>query len=111
MGQAFHFAMRKPRVDYGYERYTEETKRLLGVLDKRLGESEWLNGEGFSIAECAILPWINGFLDPARAEMAESMVGISTFKNLPPWVARCKAMDPVAKGLTVLDPPAKEEGK
>lgn len=62
MGQAFHFMFKKPKVEYAFERYTDESKRLLGILDKRVGESEWLNGSGFSLAECAIVPWVAGAL-------------------------------------------------
>lgn len=109
MGQAFHFMFKKPKVEYAFERYTDESKRLLGILDKRVGESEWLNGSGFSLAECAIVPWVAGALKPERAEMAEAMFGISAFKNLPKWVERCKAIEAVGKGMGALS--AKKEGE
>lgn len=111
MGQAFHFTMRKPRVDYGFERYTEESKRLLSVLDKRVGEVDWLNGAGFSLAECAILPWVAGALRPDRKELAESMFGMSNFKNIPKWVERCLAIEATNEGLQTLQNKADEAKK
>jgi len=57
-GQTHHFlrAAKEP-VPYAIERYTKETNRLYGVLDKRLAEREFIAGE-YSIADIACYPWI-----------------------------------------------------
>jgi GST-like protein len=57
-GQNHHFNRFAPeKIPYAQERYTKETTRLYGVLDKRLGEAEFVAGD-YSIADMAIYPWI-----------------------------------------------------
>lgn len=57
-GQNHHFnQFAKEKIPYAMERYLNETKRLYGVLDKRLGESEYV-AKDYSIADMAIFPWI-----------------------------------------------------
>ncbi len=57
-GQNGHFNVYAPeKVPYAIDRYTRETARLYGVLDKRLADREFLAGE-YSIADIASYPWI-----------------------------------------------------
>jgi GST-like protein len=57
LGQAHHFRIYAPeQVPYAIERYTNETNRLYGVLNKRLADREFVAGE-YSIADMAIAPW------------------------------------------------------
>jgi GST-like protein len=57
-GQAHHFrAFASETVPYGIERYTNEVNRLYGVMDRRLGDAEYLAGD-YSIADIACWPWI-----------------------------------------------------
>ena len=58
LGQAHHFRSYAPeRIEYAYNRYTNEAKRLYGVLDKRLAEARYLAGDDYSIADIAAWPW------------------------------------------------------
>lgn len=58
-GQAHHFSYAAPvRSDYGMERYTNETRRLYSVLEKRLQESPFLAGDKFTIADIASVFWV-----------------------------------------------------
>jgi GST-like protein len=58
MGQAHHFVKYNPdKSEYASARYLAETKRLYKVMDERLANNEWLNGDGYSIADMAIWPW------------------------------------------------------
>lgn len=58
LGQAHHFRQYAPeKIPYAIERYTNEASRLYGVLDRRLGEQEFLAG-AYSIADIATWPWI-----------------------------------------------------
>jgi GST-like protein len=58
-GQYNHFAAYAPeKIPYAIERYGNEVKRLHRVLDKRLGESAYLAGEAYSIADIATFPWV-----------------------------------------------------
>ncbi len=57
LGQAHHFRKYAPeKIPYAIERYTKEAARLYCVLDRRLGESEYLAGD-YSIADIATFPW------------------------------------------------------
>ncbi|PVE25183.1 glutathione S-transferase [Microvirga sp. KLBC 81] len=57
LGQAHHFRIYAPeKVPYAIERYTNETNRLYGVLNKRLADREYVAGE-YSIADMSIAPW------------------------------------------------------
>jgi GST-like protein len=56
-GQAAHFLRYAPeRIDYAVERYTNELARLTRILERRLGEAEFLAGEEYSIADIAVWP-------------------------------------------------------
>jgi len=61
------------------QRYADESRRLLGVLDRRLGENAWIMGDDYSVADIATFPWIKnlvGFYD------AGVLVGISDFAQV-----------------------------
>ena len=56
-----HFVRFAPeQVPYGIKRYTDETLRLLGVLDRRLAAHEFLAGGFYSVADMASYPWVRG---------------------------------------------------
>lgn len=58
LGQAHHFLQYAPEtIEYAANRYSNEAKRLYGVLDKRLGETRYLAGDEYSIADIAAWPW------------------------------------------------------
>jgi GST-like protein len=93
-GQVHHFVRLKNDADrqYGLERYTKETRRLYGVLDKRLGEVEFAGGE-ISIADFAILGWA------WRHE--RHLVDLADFPNVGRWYATLMARPGVKRGFEV----------
>lgn len=57
-GQWTHFKLFAPKgTDYSMGRYTSELKRLYELLEKRLGQSAYLGGQEYSIADIATFPW------------------------------------------------------
>lgn len=61
-GQVHHFLRAAPEpVPYAIERYSKEKDRLYGVMNKRLGESRYLAGNTYSIADIATYPWVSRF--------------------------------------------------
>lgn len=63
-GQYGHFNVYAPeKIAYAIDRYTKETERLLGVLDKRLAGREFIAGDEYGIADIACYPWINPYKD------------------------------------------------
>lgn len=58
LGQAHHFRQYAPEpVPYAIDRYTNEARRLYGVLDRQLARHPWLAGEQYTIADIATFPW------------------------------------------------------
>ena len=92
-GQAHHFLRSaKEQVPYGIERYSKETRRLYGVLDKRLGEAAYLADE-YSIADIATYPWV------ARHDWHK--VDLSEFPHVKRWFDSMSARPAVARGMRV----------
>jgi GST-like protein len=92
-GQVHHFVRQaKEEVPYAIERYTREKDRLYGVLDKRLGEAEYLAGE-YSIADIATYPWV------ARHEWHKT--DLATFPNVKRWFDALSARPAVQRGMAV----------
>lgn len=80
------------------DRYVEESRRLLNVLDQRLEGRDWVMGDEYTIADIAILPWVRnlvGFYD------AGELVGFSRFKNVARVLEAFVARPAVARGLTI----------
>jgi GSH-dependent disulfide-bond oxidoreductase len=93
-GQAGHFTIyAKEKVPYGIERYTNEARRLLGVMDKQLAQQSYIAGPDYSIADIAIYPWTNSVL---------RMPTIASFDAWPAvarWRERVGARPAVQRGL------------
>jgi GST-like protein len=93
LGQAHHFLRAAPEpVPYGIKRYTEETRRLYGVLEKRLGETPYLADE-YSIADMATYPWV------ARHEWHK--VDLADFPAVKRWYDLVSARPAVVRGMSV----------
>ncbi len=101
-GHFFKFAKDKTSDAYGVNRYTAEAKRLLGVMDKQLEGREWIV-DSFSIADIALVPWINA-LDFYEGKEA---LDYSSFKNVVAWVERFNARPAVQRGQSI---PAEGQG-
>ncbi len=82
------------------ERYINEAKRLLSVLDLELAGKDWIAGSSYSIADIAIAPWLRA-LDFYGAKDA---VGWANHANLVDYVKRFEARPAVQKGLNIPDP-------
>jgi GST-like protein len=94
LGQLGHFkAFAKEKIPYAIDRYTTETERLYGVLDKRLADHPFLAGAELSIADCATLPWAAGY--------ERLGLDITQYPNVGRWIADLKARPAIAKGLAI----------
>lgn len=80
------------------DRYVNESKRLLGVLEGQLAKHQWVAGEEYSIADIAIFPWVNnlvGFYD------AGEIVGFQDFPRVEAALGAFRARPAVAAGLRI----------
>ena len=81
------------------ERYINEAKRLLAVLEDQMADKEWIAGD-FSIADIALCPWINA-LDFYGAK---EVVGWDDLTHVPAWIERFYARPAVQKGSRIPNP-------
>ena len=93
-GQCHHFRNYAPEpIAYAIDRYTNETGRLYGVLDKRLGEADYMAGD-YSIADMATYPWTRSIerqgVDPAD------------YPNVVHWQQRLEERPAVVRGCAIL---------
>ena len=93
LGQNHHFSHYAPeKVPYAIDRYRNETHRLYGVLDKRLGDRDYVAGD-YSIADMAIVGW---------AKLWERQgIDIAEFPAVGAWLARVMARPAVERGFAL----------
>ncbi|GAB3025137.1 glutathione S-transferase N-terminal domain-containing protein [Bowmanella dokdonensis] len=83
---------------YPHKRYKNETQRLLGVLDKRLKDRDFILGEEYSIADIAIWPWVDAL---GRFYEAEELLELDSFEQVQRWHRQIASRDAVKKGREV----------
>ena len=94
-GQTYHFRSYAPEnIPYAIDRYTNEAGRLYGVMDRRLGEAEYLAGD-YSIADIATWPWMR---NPDRRGQ-----DMRNFPNVKRWFEAIEARPAVGRGVKVLE--------
>ena len=84
------------------QRFAEESKRLLGVLDRQLEGRDWIVDE-YSIADIATLGWVNALVE---SYAAGDILGLSTYSNIQAWLVRGLARPAVKRGLRIPARPA-----
>lgn len=93
-GQVHHFwQFAKEDVPYAKERFKAELLRLYGVLDKRLGETEYLAGDAYSIADVAMYPWV--------ARFGWHPCDLDDYANVKRWYDNVTARAAVARGMDI----------
>jgi GSH-dependent disulfide-bond oxidoreductase len=80
------------------DRYAAESKRLLGVLNRRLADRVWIMGDVFTIADVATFPWINNLVGFYGAG---DLVGIADFPHVTRALSSFMARPAVVKGLGI----------
>jgi GST-like protein len=91
LGQTHHFLHYAPeQVPYAINRYSNETKRLYGVLDRQLKGCAFIAGD-YSVADIACFPWINSWEKQA--------VELADFPNVKKWFQQIGSRPAVQKGM------------
>lgn len=92
-GQCHHFRQFAPdKIEYAIDRYTDEARRLYGVMEVRLGDQPYLAG-AYSIADIATYTWV------ARHEVQG--VDLDEFPNVARWFDEISERPAVHKGMAV----------
>jgi len=95
LGQAHHFRLYAPeQIEYAVNRYTNEAKRLYGVIDTQLSKHEWLAGEQYTIADIATFPWLRSWQNQG--------VELDDYPNLKRWFNTMAERPAVKRGVEVL---------
>lgn len=95
----FHkFAGREYEDKRPLQRYVDESKRLLGVLETRLQGRQWLMGDDYTIADISMLGWVRNLVGFYGAG---DLVQYDTLKEVPAWLARGLARPTVQRGLEI----------
>jgi GSH-dependent disulfide-bond oxidoreductase len=95
LGQAHHFRIYAPqKIDYAIDRYTNEARRLYGVMDKRLANSRYIAGPQYSIADIAIFPWLRSWKNQG--------IAWNDYPHLKGWFDEIAARPAVQRGVNVL---------
>ncbi len=95
LGQAHHFRIYAPeKIPYAVDRYTNEAKRLYGVMDKRIAKSRYLGGADYGIADMAVFPWLRSWQNQG--------IEWNDYPNLKGWFDEVAARPAVQRGVAVL---------
>jgi len=100
IGQANHFIKATQKVEYGINRYTNETKRLLSVFDKHLQNKQYVAAGTFTIADIIIFPWMQSTL------LSGLGLNIDDYPNVKRWVEFIGTREGVKRGMAVGAPPS-----
>ncbi|WP_366656072.1 glutathione S-transferase N-terminal domain-containing protein [Fodinicurvata sp. EGI_FJ10296] len=95
LGQAHHFRQYAPeRIDYPYDRYTNEAGRLYNVLDKQLGKGRFMVSDTYTIADVATWPWARTIERQGHS--------YDDFPNVKRWFQEIEARPATGKGVSLL---------
>jgi GST-like protein len=95
LGQAHHFRMYAPeKIGYAIDRYSNEAKRLYGVIDRQLATHQFIAGKSYSIADIAIFPWLRSWENQG--------ITLTDYPHLKAWFDGIAARPAVQRGVKVL---------
>jgi GST-like protein len=95
LGQNHHFRTYAPeKIPYAIERYTNEAKRLYGVMNRQLAKSKYIAGGEYSIADMAIYPWLRNWKNQG--------IDWNDYPHLKGWFDEIGARPAVERGVQVL---------
>ena len=99
-GFGHFYAYAPEKYEYPINRYAMEVKRQLDVLDRRLAEVEFIDGNAYSIADMAIWPWYGGVVKSNSYGAAE-FLSVHEYKHVNRWAEQIAARPAVQRGRIV----------
>lgn len=100
-GHFYVYAADKCDHPYPLARYTQETRRLLDVLEQHLGRHDYMLGESYSIADMAICPWVECL---STTYNGSEQLGLTDFPRVAGWQQRCTSRPAYARAREVCKP-------
>ena len=80
------------------QRYVDEAKRLLGVMDTALDGKQWFLGDDYTVADISMIGWVRGLITFYEAG---ELTGFGDFGNVAAWLDRALARPAVQRGLNI----------
>ena len=99
-GFGHFYAYAPTKIEYAIDRYAMEVKRQLDVLDRRLGESAYLAGADYTIADMAVWPWY-GALVKGLVYGAGEFLQVESYTNVVRWTDTIAQRPAVKRGRMV----------
>jgi len=99
-GFGHFYAYAPQKIEYAIDRYAMEVKRQLDVLDRRLGEAEYLAGADYTIADMAVWPWYGRLVKGLLYDAGEFLQGDS-YRNVVRWADQVAQRPAVKRGSMV----------
>jgi GST-like protein len=99
-GFGHFYAYAPTKIEYAISRFAMEVKRQLDVLDRRLGETAYLAGGEYTIADIAVWPWY-GALVNGKVYDAGEFLAVREYKNVVRWTDAIAARPAVKRGRMV----------
>jgi GST-like protein len=95
LGQNHHFRLYAPeKIEYAINRYTNEAKRLYGVMDKQVSKTKFIAGNTYTIADMAIFPWLRNWQNQG--------IDWADYPHLKHWFDTIASRPAVQRGVQVL---------
>jgi GSH-dependent disulfide-bond oxidoreductase len=95
LGQAHHFRIYAPeKIPYAIDRYTNEARRLYGVMNRQIAQHRYIAGDEYSIADIAIFPWLRSWKNQG--------IDWTDYPHLKGWFDEIAARPAVQRGVQVL---------
>jgi GST-like protein len=95
LGQAHHFRLYAPeKIDYAVTRYTNEAKRIYGVLNQQLKHHRYIAGNSYSVADIAIFPWLRSWKNQG--------IDWTDYPALKAWFDKIEQRPAVKRGVAVM---------
>jgi GST-like protein len=99
-GFGHFYAYAPTKIEYAIDRFAMETKRQLDVLDRRLGESAFLAGDDYTIADIAVWPWY-GSLAKGVLYGAAEFLQVQDYRHVQRWADQIAERAAVKRGRMV----------
>jgi len=95
LGQNHHFRLYAPeKLEYAINRYTNEARRMYGVIDRRLAQSHYLAADDYTIADIATFPWLRNW--------ERQGIVLSEYPHLEKWFNKIAERPAVQRGVKVM---------
>ncbi|MFN9764904.1 MAG: glutathione S-transferase N-terminal domain-containing protein [Pseudomonadota bacterium] len=95
LGQAHHFRIYAPeKIPYAIDRYTNEARRLYGVMNRQIARHRYIAGDEYTVADIAIFPWLRSWKNQG--------IDWDDYPLLKGWFDEIAARPAVMRGVEVL---------